>query len=104
MYAVPLFLSVFFTFVLLTEQPDLVAYAIASGIVMGTFGVVRTLIWSWARRQKERLKSLTHLLHQTLSASSSPVLANEPATELIELPEMDEPERITPEARPGLRV
>ncbi len=104
LYAVPFFLSVFFTFVLLTEQPDLVSYAIASGIVMGVFGVVRTLIWSWARRQKEKLKRLTNLLHQTLSASSSPVLANESATELIELPEMDEPERITPEARPGLRV
>ena len=103
-YAVPFFLSVFFTFVLLTEQPDLVAYAIASGIVMGAFGVVRTFIWSWARRQKERLKRLTNLLHQTLSASSSQVLANEPTTELIELPEIDEPERSTPEARRGMRV
>ncbi len=104
MYAVPFFLSVFLTGVLLTEQPDLVSYAIASGIVMGAFGVVRTLIWSWARRQKERLKRLTNLLHQTLSTSSSPVLANEPTTELIELPEMDEPERSTPEARRGMRV
>ena len=104
MYAVPFFLSVFSTFVLLTEQPDLVSYAIASGIVMGVFGVVRTLIWSWARRQKERLKRLTNLLHQTLSASSSQVLANEPTTELLELPEMDEPEQSTPEARRGMRV
>ncbi len=104
LYAVPFFLSVFFTLVLLTEQPDLVKFAFASGSVIGAFGVVRTLIWSWARRQKERLKRLTNLLHQTLSASSSPVLANEPTTALIELPEMDEPEQSTPEARRGMRV
>ena len=104
LYAVPFFLSVFFTLVLLTEQPDLVSYALAGGIVMGVFGVVRTLIWSWARRQKEKLKRLTHLLHQTLSASSSQVLANEPTTELIELPEMDEPEGVPVEPRRGIRI
>ncbi len=51
LYAVPFFLSVFFTLVLLTEQPDLVKIAFASGSVFGAFGVVRTLISSCARRQ-----------------------------------------------------
>ena len=93
-----------FTFVLLTEQPDLMSFAIASGIVMGAFGVVRTLIWSWARRQKEKLKRMTNLLQQTLSASSSHVLANEPTRGLIEIPEMDEPEGVPVEPRRGIRI
>ena len=84
--------------------PNLVNLAIVGGSALGAFAVVRGSISLWARRQKERLKRLTNLLHHTLSASSSPTLANEPTTELIELPEMVEPERITPEARRGMRV
>ena len=104
LYAVPFFLSVFFTLVLLTEQPDLVKFAFAGGSVIGAFAVVRGSISLWARRQKERLKRLTDLLHQTLSASSTQVLANEPTTELIELPEMDEPEGVPVEPRRGIRI
>ena len=104
LYAVPFFLSVFFALVLLTEQPDLVKFAFASGSVIGAFAVVRTLISSWARREKKRLKRLANLLHRTLSASSSKVLANEPTTELVELPEMDEPEGVPVEPRRGIRI
>lgn len=104
LYAVPIFLSVFFTLVLLSEEPDLVKFAFAGGGVLGAFAVVRTLISSWARREKERLKRLANLLHRTLSASSPRVLSNERTTELVELPEMDEPERITTEAGQGTRV
>ena len=107
--AVPVYLltfviSAFLSLVVLNEFPNPVTLALAGGSIIGALAVVRTLISLWARREKERLKRLTNLLHQTLSASSSQVLANEPTTELIELPEMDEPERITPEARRGMRV
>ncbi|MCH8247492.1 MAG: hypothetical protein IH951_13965 [Bacteroidetes bacterium] len=97
--------SIFFTFILLHGEglSDLVNFAIGAGIGLGTLPVVRVSLSLWARRQKERLKRLADLLHRTLSASSSPVLANEPATELIEIPEMDEPERITREIRRGVR-
>ncbi|GMQ82717.1 MAG: hypothetical protein BMS9Abin05_2177 [Rhodothermia bacterium] len=104
LYAVPIFLSVFFAGVLLTEQPDLVAFALAGGIVIGAFAVVRAFISQRAIRHTERLTRLADLLRGKLSATSTPVLANDPAAELIELPEMDEPERITEEIRRGVRT
>ncbi len=109
--AVPAYLGAFFLSTLLTIMvlhgrglSDLVYFAIAVGIGFGAFAVVRASISLWARRQKERLKRLTDLLHQTLSASSSQVLANEPTTKLIELPEMDEPEGVPVEPRRGIRI
>ncbi len=105
------FLAGFLSLVALNEFPNPVTLALGIGSVIGSLVVVRTLISSWAGRQKERLKRLADRLHPTLSASSSSVLANEPASGLVELPEQDEstmekdePERITPEARRGTRA
>ena len=103
-YPLVFFLAGFLSLVALNEFPNPVTLALGIGSVIGSLVVVRTLISSWARREKERLKRLINLLHRTLSASSSKVLANELTTELIELPEMDEPERIIPEARRGMRI
>jgi len=97
--------SVFFTFILLHGEglSDLVNFIIGIGIGLGTLPLVRVSLSLWAKRQKERLRRLADLLHHRISARSSPVLANEPATELIELPEMEEPEQIAPEIRRGVR-
>ncbi len=83
---------------------NLVNSLILGGSVLGALALVRGSISLWARRQKERLKRLTNLLHQTLSASSPKGLANEPAQDLIELPETDEPEGVGVESRRGLRI
>ena len=112
--AVPAYLGAFFLSILFTiltieafdgmGLPDLVNWALLGGIGFGALAVVRGSISLWARRQKERLKRLTDLLQQTLSASSSHVLANEPTPGLIEIPEMDEPEGVPVEPRRGIRI
>ena len=104
LYAVPLGLLVFFTLVLLSEPPDPAKFALAAGSILGTLALVRGSLSWWAKRQKEKLKRLTTRLQQTLSPSTPQALANEPISELIELPEADEPERITPETSQGTRV
>ena len=104
LYAVPIFLGVFFTLVLLSEPPDLVKFAIAAGSVAGTFAMVRSFISSWTKRQHERLKSLTNLLHHTLSASSPRIPTNERAMEWVDLPERDKAEGIITDASQGTRV
>ena len=47
---------------------------------------------------------VTNRLHQTLSVSPSQVLAKEASTQLIELPELDDSERMIPESRQGTRL
>lgn len=112
--AVAAYLGTFFFSTLLTiftieafdgmGLPDLVNFAILGGVVFGALAVVRGSISLWARRQKERLKRLTNLLHQTFSASLSEDLSVEPTAELIELPEVDDADRIIAETRRGTRV
>ena len=104
LYAVPLFLSIFLTLVLLSEPPDPAKFALATGCVLGTFALIRTVISSWAKREKQRLKRLVNLIQRTLSPSSSKVSAKEPSAPLIELPEQDQPEHIIPEARRSTRA
>lgn len=84
--------------------PDLVNFVILGGSVLGALALVRGSISWWARRQKERFKRLADRLYPALSASRSQVPADEPTAERVELPEMDEPERIATEARRGTRV
>ena len=103
-YVAPLFLTLFFTFVLLSEPPDPAKFALAAGSILGTFALARTLISSWVKREKKRLKRLVNLIQRTLSTSSLKTLANEPTASLIELPEQDEPEHIIPKARRSTRA
>ena len=103
-YLVVFFISIFLLLAAINEFPNPVTLVLAAGGVIGALAGVRTLISLWARRQKERLKRLTNRLQQTLSASRPQVLMNEPTTELIELPEMDEPEGVPVEPRRGIRI
>ena len=78
--------------------------AVIGGMGLGLLGVVRASLSVWTRRQKARLKKMATFLQQTLSTASLRALTREPATERIELPEMDESEQITTAARRGTRV
>lgn len=114
LYPVVFGISAFFGLIVFHSLPDMAKFtevALAGLSGLGSLGAVRAFI-SWrAKRHAERLTRMADRLREILSASSSPVLETEPASGLIELPEqdestmeMDESERITPEARRGTRV
>ena len=84
--------------------PNLVNFALLGGAGIGALALVRGSLSLWARRQKERLKRLANLLHQTLSSTPPEALENEPVVELIELPERDESEHVSTDARQRMRT
>ena len=82
---------------------DLASLAIASGTGVGALAAVRASLSVWTSRQKERLRTLTDVLHHTLSPPPPESMAGEPAAGQIDLPDVDEPVEIPAPVRQRIR-
>lgn len=104
LYALPLILSVFLLFVLLSEPFDMMKLVLASGMGLGAFGIARAVMGAWTKRQREKLNRLTNKIQEVLSPTSDPIEVKEPSKGSIDLPELEEEEQSTSQVKKGLRV